>query len=331
MKLSILDQSPISSNQTPQEALEATMKLAERAEKLGYTRFWIAEHHALPGLASSVPEVMLSYIGANTNSIRIGSGAVLLPYYKPYKVAETYNMLATLFPGRVDIGVGRAPGGSAEASAALSDNFLQSVFKMPELLKDLINYVDDKDEQVKAAPLPPVRPEIWMLGTSEKSARAAAENGLAYAFGQFMSDTEAESVVEQYRKAFKPRYEGQQPYVILTVSIICAETTEKAETLADSYLVWQVKNDQGNNFRGIPSLKEAEGVELSPEEQKKIDDMKNQMIIGNPDIVRNELNRIQEDTDTDEFMIVTITYSPEDKQNSYRLIAEQFQLQKSKK
>lgn len=326
MKLSILDQSPISNNQTPQEALEATMKLAGTAEKLGYTRFWVAEHHALAGLASSVPEVVLSYIGANTNSIRIGSGAVLLPYYKPYKVAETYNMLATLFTGRVDIGVGRAPGGPAEASAALSDNFLQSVFKMPELLKELINYVDDKDEQVKAAPLPPVRPEIWMLGTSGKSAVAAAENGLAYAFGQFMSDVKAEDAVKQYRKAFKPRYKGQQPYVILTVSIICAETTEKAETLADSYLVWQVKNDQGNNFRGIPSLKEAEAAELSPEEQKKIDDMKNQMIIGNPDRVRNELNRIQEETGTDEFMIVTITYSPEDKQNSYRLIAEQFEL-----
>ena len=123
MKLSILDQAPISSGQTAQDALNASLKLAQAGEKLGYTRYWIAEHHDLPGLACPAPEVMLSYIGANTSSIRIGSGAVLLPHYKPFKVAEVYHMLATLFPGRIDVGIGRAPGGSAEATNALSDNF----------------------------------------------------------------------------------------------------------------------------------------------------------------------------------------------------------------
>ena len=128
MKLSILDQSPISSNQTPYDALNESMKLAQVGEALGYTRYWIAEHHDLPGLACSAPEVMLSYIGANTNRIRIGSGAVLLPHYRPFKVAEVFNMLATLFPNRIDIGIGRAPGGSAEAANALSANFLQKVW-----------------------------------------------------------------------------------------------------------------------------------------------------------------------------------------------------------
>lgn len=123
MRLSILDQSPISSNQTPQEALYESMKLAQIGEKLGYTRYWIAEHHDLPGLACPAPEVMLGFIGAHTKSIRIGAGAVLLPHYKPFKVAEVYNMLATLFPGRIDVGIGRAPGGSAEVTNALSDNF----------------------------------------------------------------------------------------------------------------------------------------------------------------------------------------------------------------
>lgn len=326
MKLSILDQSPISDNQTPKDALNSTMKLAQTADALGYTRFWVAEHHGLPGLASSVPEVLLSYIGANTNSIRIGSGAVLLPYYKPYKVAETYNMLGTLFPGRVDVGVGRAPGGPAEVSAALSDNFLQSVFKMPDLLKDLIRYVDDKDGKIEAGPLPPTRPEIWMLGTSEKSAKAAAANGLSYTFGQFMSDVSGADISEQYRNAFQPRYEGQRPYVIMTLSVVCAETSELAEQLAYSYLIWQIKKDEGDKFKRLPSFGSANSAVVNPEEQKQIDDMKSNMIIGGPDVVKNKIERIYEETKADEFMIVTITHSPEDKQNSYRLIAEQFEL-----
>lgn len=174
MKVSILDQSPVSSHQTPAEALEASMQLAKAGDKLGYERYWIAEHHDLSGLACSAPEVMLGYIGAQTNRIRIGSGAVLLPHYKPYKVAETYNMLATLFPGRVDLGIGRAPGGSAEATNALSDNFLQQVFKMPELVEELLQFLDDKFPaeheyaKLSASPLPPVSPEPWLLGTSKK-------------------------------------------------------------------------------------------------------------------------------------------------------------------
>ena len=160
MKLSILDQAPISSNQTPGEALQESMKLAKAAEALGYTRYWIAEHHDLPGLACSAPEVMISYIGANTKRIRIGSGAVLLPHYKPYKVAELYNMLATLFPGRIDIGIGRAPGGSAEATNSLNDHFLQRVWEMPDTVKKLLQFIDNdfpvehEYAKLSAAPIP---------------------------------------------------------------------------------------------------------------------------------------------------------------------------------
>ncbi|MEI2471270.1 MsnO8 family LLM class oxidoreductase, partial [Peribacillus frigoritolerans] len=144
MKLSILDQSPIASGQSAQEALQASLQLAQEGDRLGYSRIWFTEHHDLPGLACSVPEVLISYIGSQTKNIRIGSGAVLLPHYKPYRIAETYNMLATLFPGRIDIGMGRAPGGSAEATMALSDNFLQNVYKMPELVQELLNFLRDE-------------------------------------------------------------------------------------------------------------------------------------------------------------------------------------------
>lgn len=160
MKLSILDQSPIASGQTAQQALNDSLLLAQEGDRLGYSRVWFTEHHDLPGLACSAPEVLISYIGAQTKNIRIGAGAVLLPHYKPYRVAETYNMLATLFPGRIDIGIGRAPGGSAEATMALSDNYLQNVYKMPDLVKELLYFLREefpKDhlfENTSAAPIP---------------------------------------------------------------------------------------------------------------------------------------------------------------------------------
>lgn len=329
MKLSILDQAPISSNQTAHEALNQSVKLAQVGEQLGYIRYWIAEHHDLPGLACSAPEVMLSYIGAKTNRIRIGSGAVLLPHYKPYKVAEVYNLLATLFPNRIDIGIGRAPGGSAEATNALSDHFLQNVWNMPNLVKDLLHFLDndfpDDHEFAKlsASPIPNVAPVPWLLGTSKKSAQLAAENGLAYTFGQFMSENDGAGIVQQYRHAFKPRKEGESPQVIVTVSTICAETVEKAEEIALSWLIWQLQKEKGEGNQGIPSIEEAKHYIFNEKEKERFEKLKQNMIIGNPFEVKNKLMKIQADYRVDELMIVTITYSPEDKFHSYKLIAEE--------
>ena len=326
MKLSILDQSPISTNQTAQDALQASMQLAQVGETWGYTRYWIAEHHDLDGLACPAPEVMLGYIGANTNTIRIGSGAVLLPYYKPYKVAEIFNLLATLFPGRIDIGIGRAPGGSAEASNALSDHFLQNVWKMPDLIKELLYYIEHSFKKdgatLLASPIPKMAPVPWMLGTSKKSATVAAENGLAYTFGKFMSEQDGKEIVRHYRDSFSPRRKDQKPYVIVAVSVICAETKEKAEEIALSWLVWQLQKAKGEGKEGVPSVEEAKQYLLNHKEQEMLEKIKKNMIIGCPREVKNRLLQIKTDHGADEIMIVTITYSSEDKQESYRLIAE---------
>ncbi|MBD1380396.1 LLM class flavin-dependent oxidoreductase [Metabacillus arenae] len=327
MKLSILDQSPISSGQTAKEALNESLKLAQEGEKLGYTRYWIAEHHDLPGLASSAPEVMLGYIGAQTDRIRIGSGAVLLPHYKPYKIAEVYNMLATLFTGRIDLGIGRAPGGSAEATNALSDHFLQQVWNMPKSVQELLQFLendfpaDHAYAKVSASPLPPVAPEPWLLGTSEKSAKLAAENGMAYAFGQFMSDKDGEAIVKKYNEAFKPRKSGQIPQTILTISALCAETTEKAEEIARSSFLWKIQNEKGESGQGVPSIEEANHFFLNNKEL--LNKMKKNMIIGNPKEVRQKLFELEQQYEVDEMMIVTITHSPTDRLKSYQLIAEQ--------
>lgn len=328
MRISILDQSPISSNQTAKDALYESMKLAQAGEKFGYTRYWIAEHHDLPGLACPAPEIMLSFIGAHTNKIRIGSGATLLPHYKPYKVAETFNLLGTLFPNRIDIGIGRAPGGSAEATNALSDNFLQKVYQMPELLKELLHFFNNdfpKDHdfsKVTALPLPPVTPEKWLLGTSQKSAALAAKNGMAYAFGQFMSEKNGAEIIQQYVDAFEPVKNGQLPQSLLTVSAICAETTEKAEEIALSSLIWQLQIEKGQG-QSIPTIEEAKKYDLTDKEKDKLKMMKQNMIIGNQKEVGEAFQQLQKKYNTDEIMILTITHSPNDRITSYRLIAEE--------
>jgi luciferase family oxidoreductase group 1 len=328
VRLSILDQSPISSNQTAREALNESMKLAQAGESMGYTRYWIAEHHDLPGLACSAPEVMLGYIGANTSSIRIGSGAVLLPHYKPYKVAEVYNMLATMFPGRIDVGIGRAPGGSAEATNALSDNFLQQVWNMPNSVKDLLHFLE-KDfpsehefAKVSASPIPEVSPMPWLLGTSKKSALLAAKNGMSYAFGQFMSDHDGAAIIQQYLDNFQPRKADQTPQVLLTVSAICAETSEKADEVALSSLVWALQRGKGEG-KGVPSIVEARHYTLNEKEKETMEKMKRNMVIGNPQQVKQKLNELQTKFKADEIMLVTITHSPEDRIQSYKLIAKE--------
>ncbi|MDR0136763.1 LLM class flavin-dependent oxidoreductase [Metabacillus idriensis] len=328
MKLSILDQVPIAQSASPQAALQESLKLAQLAENTGYTRYWIAEHHDMPGLACPAPEVMLSYIGAGTRKIRIGAGAILLPHYKPYKVAETFNLLGTLFPGRIDLGIGRAPGGSAEATMALSDNFLENVRTMPQKLKELLRFLhnDFPDEnmfsKIKASPIPAESPEVWLLGTSEKSGKLAAQTGIAYAFGQFMSDKDGAEILKGYRDSFQPKYELKQSKSILTVNAVCAETAEKAKEMASSAHLWRMQQLQGINS-GVPTIDEAKAYMYSPEEQKMIEAAEAKMVIGDPSEVKKQLLDMERKYGADELMIVTITHSYEDRLKSYKLIADE--------
>ncbi|WP_339194547.1 LLM class flavin-dependent oxidoreductase [Solibacillus sp. FSL R5-0449] len=329
MKLSILDQSPISSNQTPQDALNWSLKLAQAGEKFGYTRYWIAEHHDLSGLACPAPEVMLSYIGANTNRIRIGSGAVLLPHYRPYKVAEIFNTLATLFPNRIDLGIGRAPGGSSEAMTALSGNFIKNVGNFPSLLTDLLHFLDDdfpteaEYSKLSASPIPENPPIPWLLGTGKKSAVLAAENGVPYTFGYFMSDEDGTAIIKDYIDSFRPRKDGETPQVIVTVNVICDETTEKAEEVAASYLIWLLQMEKGERKQGVPSISEAKQYELTEKDQEILERVRQKLIIGNPQEVKQKLFELKTKYHADEIMINTITHSPLDRIRSYELIAKE--------
>jgi len=236
LQLSVLDLVPVLDQQNDTYALERATELAQTAERLGYSRYWVAEHHAMPGLACPAPEVLLAHIGARTNRIRIGSGAVLLPHYQPLKVAEAFRLLASLYPGRVDLGLGRAPGGSAHASMALSGNFLANVGQMPDKLQDIARLLQDRytyeSEPVNARPQPAVQPEVWLLGTNKKSAEYAAAFGMGYVFGQFMSDMEPEEVLRGYRESFVPSPLCPEPRTIMAIGAICADTDEAAQRMA---------------------------------------------------------------------------------------------------
>lgn len=331
LKLSILDQSPVSSHQTAQEALHTSVRLAQLGEKLGYERFWIAEHHDLYGLACPNPDVMLAMIGAQTSSIRIGAGAVLLPYYKPFRVAETYNLLATLFPGRIDLGLGRAPGGSAEVSLALSDNYLKQVGKYPQLIDELDQFLhgtipeDDMFAKIKPSPVPEVPPKLWMLGTSERSADLAVEKQMAYAFGHFMTDFDGYEIVKSYREKYHQQY-GGNPEVIVAVHVICAETTEAAHELSKSTLAWSLMQEKDSTDLRVPSIEEVNRYRWTEEDIEKMNRKTEKMIIGNPKEVAGDLHRLAKDYDATELMIVTITHEPDAKFQSYELIANAMEM-----
>lgn len=314
-KLSILDQSLIGNGKTAADAIQESLELALLGEELGYERYWLTEHHNIPGFASSSSEILLTYIGAHTHSIRIGSGAILLPYYKPYKIAEQFNMLATLYHNRVDLGLGRAPGGSAQVSMALSNNFLEGVRNFPNKLEQLLRYLQNKESSqselsnVIASPIPEVMPEPWLLGTSEKSAILAAEKGISYAFGQFMSEKDGPAIINRYLKQFNQNGFRKHPYVIITVNALCAQTTTEAEALLEEHNRWTFnqslkKNEENTaNLSNIPPSK---------------------IIYGNPEEVKEQLVEMKQQFHADEIMINSVIPSIDKRLISYKLIANQF-------
>lgn len=341
MNLSILDQAPVVAGQRPGDALRSSVALAQAGERLGYARYWIAEHHDLGGLACSTPEVMLSMIGAVTSRIRIGAGAILLPYYKPYKVAETFRLLASLFPGRIDLGVARSPGGPAEISMALSDNYLERALRMPDDFAALVRYLDgekpgtpeaghgeaDRANTAAETGRRPTddaggRPAPWVLGTSVKSANLAAAYGTGYAYGYFMNRENARDAISAYRGGFD-RSRGDRPYVVLAVSAVCADTQERAEAIARGVRAWRLLAGQGRGGAGIPDPDEAARLlgESGPAASGE-PGSEHALIVGDPLQVRDRLRALRETFDADELMIVSYAHDFADRVRSYELIME---------
>lgn len=332
MKLSILDQVVQSRGQTPQEAIEESIQLAQLAEEWGYHRYWVAEHHDLPGLCCPAPDLILSLIGSKTKRIRIGSGAVLLPNYKPYTIAERYQLLATLYPGRVDLGVSRSPGGSAEASRALTDNMLQSIYQMPAKVEELLHFLSNDFPKnhiyssLKAAPVPEVSPSPWILGTSKKSAELAGSLGLPYAVGHFMNKASSEEAVKTYRSHFQASQYLNKPEVILAVSVICAETEKQAEDLALSGQIWSMERTAGKGSEGLPPVTYAIQYSLDETEKEVQIQLREQQIVGDAKSVREQINTLAHAYQSNECMILTNVHSSNERISSYQRLASVFDL-----
>ncbi|MGP4041027.1 LLM class flavin-dependent oxidoreductase [Gracilibacillus sp. D59] len=327
MKLSVLDQAPIARGDTPEQTLENTLELAKWTEKLGYHRYWVAEHHNTNGLASSSPEIMMTRIASVTNKIRVGSGGVLLPQYSPYKIAEDFKTLAAFFPERIDLGVGRSPGGSQLTRSALTDNQNKSLREFPRQLADLQGFLHNslpKDHEfrlVKAGPRIERVPPIWVLGLSERGATNAAEIGVGFVFGHFINPANGEKVIQTYHKKFQSSVSMDQPKTIVCIFVICAETEDEAEKLALTQDKWLLSVGKGADTK-VPSIEEVQRKSFTQEELDIIKKNRERCMIGTPAKIKQKLIYLQDVYQTDEFMLITNIHDFEAKKKSYQLIAE---------
>ena len=321
LPLSILDQSPIVGGATPRDAVAATIALAREAEALGYHRYWLAEHHALPSLADASPEVLLARLTGETSRIRLGSGGIMLPHYSAFKVAETFRMLDALAPGRIDLGVGRAPGGTRLVSQALESRDPEL---FPQQIADVLAYTSAAGEGRRGLVVQPggaTAPTMWVLGSSAYGAQVAAQFGLPYTYAQFIGGDYPE-VPHAYRARFVPSAHAERPYVMVALAAIVAPTDAEAERLALPALLSRLRRLRGVSAP-LPSLAEAEAYPWTPLERDEIIRSRN-MIIGSPSTARARIDAVAEKYGADEIMVVTIAPDYATRTQSYALLAEAF-------
>ena len=337
LRLSVLDQSPVASGSTPAQALGNSIALAQHVESLGFRRFWMSEHHAMELLACTAPEIMLARIGGETSTIRLGSGGIMLPHYTPLKVAETFSTLNALYPGRIDLGIGRAPGGGPVEAMALRryrdaprDAMQRDDF--PDQLSELIAFLhhgfpaQHPFSRITVAPEAPGSPDIWLLGSSMWSSAAAAEFGLPYAFAHFFAGEGTSRAISNYQAAFHENPElGENartsPEAMAAVGVICAETQAEADRLALSVRLLQMRI-RTNDRRPVatPAEAAAELPQFGPQQAETGEFPR--YFVGTPDKVRADLLNMAAKLKISELVVNTITHDPAARLRSYSLLAE---------
>lgn len=326
--LSVLDQSPIREGGTASDAIRETIELARLCEEWGYHRFWVAEHHASRGFAGCSPEVLLARLGGETSRIRIGSGGVMLPHYSPYKVAENFKVLASMYPDRMDLGVGRAPGSSSFISSVLAYGSPIGPEYFPAKVADLLAFLHDSTphtpglEKARAYPLVDSIPELWMLGSSEESALLAAQLGVPYSFAHFINPRIQDDIFEIYRSRFQPGAYLDAPLTSLCTSIVCADTEGEAQRLSLSRKLWFASLVTQQGDRAIPSVEEAERHVYSEREQAALEANYRNTLAGTPQQVKTGLLDMAQRFGADELMVVSITYDFKARCRSHQLLAE---------
>ncbi|MFN0073759.1 MAG: LLM class flavin-dependent oxidoreductase [Chloroflexota bacterium] len=333
LKLSVLDQSPIPRGGTPADGIRDTLRLAEAADALGYQRYWLAEHHSSKRLASPAPEILIGQVAARTSRLRVGSGGVMLSHYSALKVAESFRTLETLFPGRIDLGIGRAPGSDRLTAQALASGpGSLSIEYFPHRIADLVRFLHDDVEPehpfagVHAMPTGEGAPEMWLLGSSGESASFAAHFGLAFSFAQFITPEGGPSVTRAYARAFRPSKYLSQPLANVGVFVICADTEERAAGLEAARNLALVRRHTGRDGGPYPTVEEAAEYQFSEPERAIVAHQRNRTIAGVPSVVRARLESLAAEYEVDEMVVVTVTADYESRQRSYELLAHAFEM-----
>jgi luciferase family oxidoreductase group 1 len=323
MKLSILDQSPVISGLGARRAIEETLALARRADELGYHRYWLAEHHAIAALADPCPEILLARLGAETRRLRVGTGGVLLPYYSAFRTAETFRMLEALYPGRIDLGIGRAPGGDARTAQAVGGGRFPDAERFPQQVWELTALLEGKHHPARLQPEVDTVPEVWLLGSSDYSGALAAELGLAFAFAHFINPRGGDAVARAYREMFKATETRPSAQVIVCTFAIVGETDDDAERLAASIDLRRLHMAL-NIDSPVPTLEEAARHRYSDEERRYVQGQRARAVIGGPEKARRELDILVKQYGADEVMVLTITGDYDSRRRSYELLIGAF-------
>ncbi|HKA76381.1 MAG TPA: LLM class flavin-dependent oxidoreductase [Pseudolabrys sp.] len=328
--LSILDLSPVSAGSTAAQALRNSLDLARLADGLGFKRYWVAEHHNLPAIASSAPDIMIGQIAAITSNMRVGSGGVMLPNHAPLMVAERFKVLEALFPGRIDLGLGRAPGTDPATSYALrrrqgiseEDDFLDR-FKELMLLETRGFPAGHPFHNVRAMPSDVPLPPIYLLGSSDYSAQLAGQIGAAFSFAHHFATFDAAEAMRLYRENFKPSPSHDKPYAILATHVVCADTDAEAERLAATVDLNIVRRAKGE-YLPLASPDDAARYDYTPVDRARIAQNRTRLSVGSPKTIKARLEPLIEATKADELMVTAMLFDHEARKHSYELLAKTF-------
>lgn len=329
MELSILDQVPVFTNQTPKQALEAAVDLAQHAEKWEYKRIWYSEHHGGDSLASSAPEIIASQVAAKTERIRVGTGGVMMMHYSPLKIAEVFRTMENFAPGRIDLGIGRAPGGNRNAILALSEGrapLLDNLYGKLKTIKDMMEgKVPEDDLYWYTKPVPDIDtlPQMWLLGSSGDSALHAGRMGLGYSFAQFFSGKMDKEVFEVYKSSFNPSSFMPKPQISVAFFVLACETEEEARYYELPYAVNKMRLMRGQPLTPYPTPEEAAAMTFTETEKMTLAKLSESHLIGTPAQVMDQLESLQEGYGFHEAMLVTIASPHEKRLESYRLLAQE--------
>ena len=329
LKLSVLDQTPIRNGSNAVESLQETTELAKLADKLGYTRYWISEHHNTSLLAGAAPEVILARLGAETKNIRLGSGGIMLPNHSSLKVAENFRLLEALYPGRIDLGQGPAPGGDRATSQLLNPSNQFEPQEYINQVKELSDFLSDTptphnmNGKIQAIPAIETSPHLWLLTSSGESAYLAAHFGIALSYAQFINPIGGAEAIKLYKERFRPSGQLSTPQTNVGIFAFCSEDEEKVMK-AKALMGYRFLSFENGNYNRQFSYEDIKSYDYSEREKQRLEYHRNRFIAGTPDVVKQKFTELAESFDTDEIVVATFSETKEDRLHSYQLLADIF-------